>query len=130
MNLLLDTHVWVWAINQSVRLPASVRRKLDDGNNSRWLSPISIWEAGLLMERGRVELFRDAASLLRRALDETGVREAPLTHDVALESRRLLRLHEDPADRLLVATARVMDLVLVTADRKILESRACRTLAA
>jgi PIN domain nuclease of toxin-antitoxin system len=128
MNLLLDTHVWLWGVREPERLPPAVRRKLDSDDNRRWLSPISVWEVSLLLERGRIDFFRDAASLIQRILDESAVLEVPITHDIALESRRLIKFHDDPADRFLVATARVRDMTLVTADRRILGSGLCHTL--
>jgi PIN domain nuclease of toxin-antitoxin system len=76
-----------------------------------------------------VNLSRDAASLIREAIRVSRVLEESLTHEIAIESRRLIRFHEDPADRFLVATARVMDLTLVTADQNILRSGACSLLA-
>lgn len=129
MKLLLDTHVWVWSVSEPRRLPPKAREALESAENSRWLSPISVWEALLLMERGRISIARDAPGLIREALRVSEVLEAPLTHDIAVESRRLARFHDDPADRFLVATARVMDLILVTSDRHIIQSRACQTLA-
>lgn len=80
------------------------------------------------MERGRVTLARDEGSLIREALQLSRVLEAPLTHEIALESRRIGRFHNDPVDRFLVATARVMGLTLITADTAIRKSRACSVL--
>lgn len=88
-----------------------------------------MWEAHLLMEKGRITFSRDAGSLIREAINISRVLEASLNHEIAIESRRLLRFHEDPADRFLVATARVLDLALVTADRKIIEAGMCPVLA-
>ena len=129
MKLLLDTHVWIWSVAQPEFVVGKARQALENAENPRWLSPISVWETLILMERGRITFTRDAPSLIREALRVSGALEASLTHEIAMESRRLLSLHEDPADRFIVATARVLDLTLVTADRNILKSARCSLLA-
>lgn len=123
MRLLLDTHIWLWALLAAHRLAPPVRRALSDPESQLWLSPISTWEALLLIERGRVVVEGDVADWVREALSATPVHEAALTHNVALESRRFRFRHHDPADRFLAATAVVYDLTLVTADRRLLRSK-------
>ena len=130
MRYLLDTHVWLWGLVEPERMKASARRRIEDGANELWLSPISVWELGVLADRGRVELDAEPGAWARDALASSGVREATLNHEVALESRLVRLPHPDPADRFLAATARVYELTLVTADRRLLEARACRTLSA
>ncbi len=120
MKLLLDTHIWLWALLDPERLSANVRDALQSGENELWLSPVSVWEATLLAERGRVRVTSDAQTWVRQLLDAMPRREAPLTHDVAIMSRQLTLPHQDPADRFLAATARVMGLTLVTADERLL----------
>lgn len=116
VNLLLDTHIWLWSLLEPERLSPPVRAALTAGSARRWLSPLSIWEAHLLIERKRLRVDRDASGWIRDALARAPVEEAPLTTDVALASRALRTKHRDPADRFLVATAQVFDLTLVTAD--------------
>jgi PIN domain nuclease of toxin-antitoxin system len=94
--------------------------------NELWLSPISTWEALTLHNKGRIRLPADIELWLRNATVAT--REAPLTHEIALAARRL-SLHQDPADRFLAATAQVLDLVLATADQRLLGLGEIRTLA-
>jgi PIN domain nuclease of toxin-antitoxin system len=130
VRLLLDTHVWVWSLLEPNRLAAKVRRRLENGADSLWLSPISVWEACLLAERGRLQLDRPAAAWVDAALQAAPVRDAPLTRQVAVESRAVVIGHEDPADRFLAASALVHGLTLVTADRRLLAARAVPTLAA
>ena len=79
-----------------------------------------MWEALLLSERGRVALKPDPRRWLREAMSIAPVAEAPLTIDVALASRSVDVEHQDPADRLIVATAAVHGLTLVTADARLL----------
>lgn len=125
MRLLLDTHVWLWSLVDPDRLVRRVRAALGRPGAEVWLSPISVWELLVLTERGRVKLDADARAWAREALERSPVDEAPLTHEVAIRSREVALPHQDPADRFLVATALVYELVLVTADATLIESRAC-----
>lgn len=129
MRILLDTHIWLWSLADPERVVGRAKEVVENPGSELWLSPISVWEALLLLDKNRIDFLRDSASLIREALRSFPAREATLTHEIAIESRRLLRFHEDPADRFLVATARVMDLTLVTADQQILKSGACAVLA-
>ncbi len=120
MGLLLDTHIWLWSLLDPDRLGDSARHALQSGENELLLSPISVWEALLLAERGRVVLDTDPLRWLRKAMSVSPVTEAPLTIDVATASRNVDHAHQDPADRFLVATAKVCSLTLVTADTRLL----------
>ena len=121
MKLLLDTHIWVWSLVQPDKLRPRVARALASAANELWLSPISVWETMLLLDRGRITVEGDAVAWLETMLRATPAREAPLTHDVAIRSQRLALTHPDPADRLLAATAQAHGLVLVTADERLLK---------
>ena len=101
-------------------------QKIRNEANELWLSPISTWEALALHFKGRIRLRGDLTQWLVQAT--TGTREAPLTHEIALVARQLA-MHQDPADRFLVATAQVLDLVLVTADERLVGLGDIRTLA-
>lgn len=129
MRLLLDTHIWLWSLLEPERLGRRVAPALDDPDNEIWLSPISTWEALMLIHRGRLEVTGDPVSWIDEALKAAPLREAPLTHPVAIESRRLRFKDRDPADRFLLATARVYELTLVTADRRLVRSKDCAVLA-
>jgi len=120
VKLLLDTHIWLWALLDPDRLSASVRAALQSGENELWLSPISVWEATLLAERGRVRIETEPQTWVRQLLDAMPRREATVTNDIAIMSRQLTLSHQDPADRFLAATARAMGLTLVTADERLL----------
>jgi PIN domain nuclease of toxin-antitoxin system len=126
MKLLLDTHIWLWAVQDSKRLGKRLLRELKNEANELWLSPISTWEVLTLNFKGRVRLHGDLADWLAQAT--AGTREAPLTHEIALAARQL-SLHQDPADRILAATAQVLDLTLATADERLLGLGDIRTLA-
>lgn len=126
MRILLDTHIWLWAYLEPRRLGARLLRELRDEANELWLSPISTWEALTLHNKGRIRLPADVEQWVRSATAVT--REAPLTHEIALAAGRLT-WHPDPADRFLAATAQVLDLVLATADQRLLGLADVRTLA-
>ncbi len=122
MKLLLDTHIWLWALLEPERLSPVVRAALASPENELWLSPISVWEAMLLAERGRVRVGTTPTEWVERMVRALPRREAALTHDIAVASRQLMLAHEDPADRFLAATAQVLGLTLVTADARLLGS--------
>jgi PIN domain nuclease of toxin-antitoxin system len=122
MKLLLDTHIWLWALLDPERLSPAVREALASSENELWLSPISVWEALLLAEHGRVRVDTAPAKWVERMVSALPRREAALTHDIAVASRRLTLSHEDPADRFLAATAMVLGLTLVTADTRLIAS--------
>ena len=129
MNLLLDTHVWIWSHVEPARLTKRVAGALTDSRNELWLSPISVWEFLLLAEHGRV---RAKGGLQPRdwtdaALSRVPMHDAALTRDVALASRSVRLDHQDPADRFLAATAEVYELTLVTADERLLRGKGFRT---
>ncbi len=126
---MLDTHIWVWSQLEPDQLSRRVRTALQDPDAELWLSPISVWELLLLIEAGRVTVTGEPGVWVQDALRAGPFREAPLTHAVALESRHVTLPHRDPADRFLAATARVLDLALVTADARLLAAKPCKLLA-
>jgi len=130
VRLLLDTHVWLWTLTDPARLGRRARGALARATSELWLSPISVWELLVLAERGRVKLDDEPSRWAREALERSPVREAALTHEVALQSRELAPSHPDPADRFIMATARVFELTLVTADEALLDMRICPLLPA
>lgn len=129
MKLLLDTHIWLWALLEPSRLSRDVRAALESPDNEIWLSPISVWEALLLAERGRLAVPGDVQAWIRQMVSAVPRREATLTHEVAMASRRLAVSHADPADCFLAATALVLELTLVTADERLLAGGPYATMA-
>lgn len=123
MNLLLDTHIWLWSRLEPNRLGNRLAAELRNPENELWLSPISAWETMLLIERGRIEVTGRPADWVRNALRTSPVRDAPLTREVAVVSRTIDIPHEDPADRFIAASAAVHDLTLATADEHLQGSR-------
>ena len=126
MKLLLDTHIWLWALHDPKRLGKRTLQELKKDANELWLSPISTWEALTLNSKGRIHIHGDLTDWLARAT--AGTQEAPLTHEIALLARQV-PLHQDPADRILAATAEILNLTLVTADERLLGLGTIRTMA-
>ena len=128
MRLLLDTHIWIWSDLQPWRLTSDVTRILSDTENELWLSPISVWELIVHVEKKRIMLEKDVLTWIATSKQELSLREAPMSWAVAEELRFVVLRHRDPVDRFLVATARVQDLTLVTADRTLMEIEGVRIL--
>ena len=129
MKLLLDTHIWLWSALEPGRLSKRIRTALEDRGNELWLSPVSVWETLVLARKKRIVLEPTAEQWVRRALQDLPVRDAPMTHDVAIRSESLRTSHKDPADRFIMATALAYDLTLVTADTRLLRGRQVAVLA-
>jgi PIN domain nuclease of toxin-antitoxin system len=117
LNLLLDTHIWLWGKLEPNRIGKRAAEELSKANNELWLSPVSVWEALTLMQKGHIRV-QDPLAWVERASDQ--MREAPLTQEIVCTSFALTLPHADPADRCLAATAKVLKLTLITADRKLL----------
>jgi PIN domain nuclease of toxin-antitoxin system len=128
VRLLLDTHIWLWSLLEPARLTRRVARALEDKENELWLSPLSVWELLILVEKGRLTVDLPVEQWIERAMKAGALKEAPITQEVALETRRVALPHRDPADRFIAATARVLDLTVVTADRNLLALRGLSTL--
>ena len=124
MRLLLDTHILIWLAEGMDALPAASRRIVDRAARTEGLavSAISFWEVAMLAERGRIGLTRTVPAWRQEVLAAPGLVEVPVTGDIGVEAVVLPgSLHGDPADRLLVATARRLGLRLGTRDARLLD---------
>ncbi len=122
--LLLDTHVWLWLIAGSPELSTQARHTIERAAAAGALriAAISLWEIVLLATRGRIVLGKSTSLWLEEALADPGPAIDPLTAQIAVESYALPEaFHRDPADRLIVATARVANATLMTCDQRILD---------
>jgi PIN domain nuclease of toxin-antitoxin system len=129
VRLLLDTHIWLWSVLEPSRLTRRVEKALRDPANELWLSPVSVGELIVLLHKGRLKLPHDVSSWVTKTIEELQINEAPLTVEVALAISSLDFRHGDPADHFLAATARVLDLTLVTADERLLDLPRIKILA-
>jgi len=123
-RLLIDTHVLIWSMQNGPRLGDSTRKQLNEAahQNRIAVSAITPWEIALLVSKGLLNLDRDVMDWVRDTLAKPGVTLIPLDPEIAAASTRLpFEMHPDPADRILVATARHIGATLVTADRLLLD---------
>lgn len=126
MKVLLDTHVLLWWLAKDRRLSRGQRRVINEASEQSplGLSEISLWEISTLHELGRIELDRPLREWLEQASAPSLVRRVGISPAIAAEVAALpATFHRDPADRIIVATARVLGAKLLTRDRAIIDSK-------
>jgi PIN domain nuclease of toxin-antitoxin system len=105
------------------KLSKKVIKEIQNKSNELWLSPISVWETIILIERNRIVLNIPINEWISKALTSTPIYEAPITNEIAIKSRFINLPHQDPADRFIAATALVNNLTLITADQNLALSK-------
>ncbi len=123
-NFLLDTHAWIWLQEGIPGLSTKLIATVDQAraNDKVFISAVSVWEIGNLEARRRVRFHSNIEEWLHIAFTIGRLQLLPLDAQIALASSRLPGdLHRDPADRILVATARIHDLTLLTRDARLLD---------
>jgi PIN domain nuclease of toxin-antitoxin system len=116
-SLLLDTHAAIWLSEGSLSGEALARIVAARLVGRASISPVTAWEAGLLASRGRYAFTPDPSAWYAQFLGVLGLKEAGLTSRILLDSTTLpWAVHNDPADRMLIATARALDCALMTRD--------------
>ena len=115
MNLLLDTHVLLWAAGHPEKFTAAARAMLSDPLNELLFSAASLWEVAIKRGLGRAD-FRADPRLLRRGLLDNGYRELPITSEHAVAVAGLPAIHKEPFDRILVAQSMVENIALLTVE--------------
>jgi PIN domain nuclease of toxin-antitoxin system len=125
--IVADTHAWVWWIGWRHRMSRAALRTLDDAEEIG-VSVISCWEVALLVAKGRLDLDRDVSLWVTQALEIPKVRLLELSPAVAISSTRLEWAHDDPADRIIVATAIAHRVPIVTKDRRIRSFRSANAI--
>ena len=131
MAALLDTHVLIWWLNDRTRLSQRQRDVVEaaTGDAPVHVSDISLWEVVMLQSLGRIRLALPLREWLDKAVAPPLVRRQGISPAVAAEVASLPdSFHRDPADRILVATARVLGATLLTQDRRILDASLAPTL--
>jgi PIN domain nuclease of toxin-antitoxin system len=121
--IALDTHIWVWWVHSDDRLTqAQINVIKANGVGGIGVSAISCWEVAKLVEYGRLDLSCPLAEWFEQALSYPGIRIPPLTPEIAIKSTQLPgEFHRDPADQIIVATARINRCPLVTSDAKLVK---------
>ena len=131
MSYLLDTHIWIWSQENPDELSQKSRRELSDIAQERFVSAISTLEIARLIRIGFLRLRHRFAEWKQFSLAELNAATIDVTHEIAWEAYNLPgKFHNDPADRILVATARIANLTLITADDLILRYPHVRTVSA
>lgn len=121
--IILDTHIWVWWVHGDERITTKQVAFIEANElNTIGVSVISCWEIAKLVEYGRLELPLSLNDWFKQALNYPGMCLIELTPEIAIESTKLPgKFHRDPADQIIVATARMYNCPLVTSDRKMIE---------
>ncbi len=131
MSYLMDTHIWIWWNMQPENLSKKVITILEqaDVKQPLLLSAISIWEFSKLVERGRLSISCDGQAWINEALDDPYLRVIPLSPEIAWHSTQLPKpFHHDPADQIIVATARHERVSLLSKDQLIRDYAHVKTL--
>jgi PIN domain nuclease of toxin-antitoxin system len=131
--VVIDTHVLLWwassATGQLTKTARSWLLRAEKAGGGIVVSAISAWEIAVLAQKGRLTLSMDVEDWLTNAASLPGVRFAPVDRHTAVQSVRLPEpLHQDPADRIIVATARAHNFPLITADAKIQQYKHVKTI--
>lgn len=123
-GILLDTHIVLWLMEGKSEFSKKTLEIIEQAasKNSLFISAISIWEISMLEVKGRIILSQPISDWIKQTLASPGIQLLPLTPEISIESSNLPgNFHGDPADRIIVATARIENLTLITKDKKILE---------
>ena len=129
--IILDTHIWVWWVHGDERI-TSTQAEIIEANETDIIgvSAISPWEIAKLVEYNRLELPCPLHEWFSGALDYPGIRLIGLTPEIAIEATTVPGdFHRDPADQIIVATARLYESPLITSDGKILRYPHVNTVA-
>jgi PIN domain nuclease of toxin-antitoxin system len=119
--IVLDTHILIWWVNQSDWLRAGTLERIETESDAVAVSAISLWEIAKLVQGGRLQLSMPVEDWIEQALAYPKVVVVPLSPAIVVDSTRLPPpFHKDPADELIVASARVLACPLITYDGKIL----------
>ena len=128
MRLLLDTHVLIWTQEESPKLGPHAKILILDDANELVISPISTLEIARLIKQNRLEIDKSIDAWLNTSMLSLKASTQDITHEIALESYQLPEpFHSDPVDRILVATARLHEMTLITADERILAYPSVKT---
>lgn len=131
--IVIDTHILVWWVSGDKSLSKSALKAINEtlaSDSEVIVSSISAWEISMLIEKGRLVLSMDVESWLDEVSQIDGVRFMPIDNEVGVKSTVLPgEFHKDPADRMIVATARKLAVALVTADDKIIEYEHVKTIS-
>lgn len=120
--ILLDTHIWVWWVNEPNKLKPVTLQYLDNLPPSEiFISAISCWEVAKLVQKKRIQMREPLSNWFKNAIDSNGLTVIELEREIIIDACALPgTFHNDPADQLIVASARIKGIPLLTIDSKIL----------
>lgn len=116
MKFLLDTNIWLWSLLEPERIARKARDTFSDLSHEGFLSAVTSWEIAIKVAAGKLTLPESPISYVPRRMADQGLRPLPVSHAHALAVFSLPNHHRDPFDRLLIAQAKLEDMVLVTSD--------------
>jgi PIN domain nuclease of toxin-antitoxin system len=122
--ILLDTHAWIWWVNGQPALSRRAHRIIRQaaGEAGVYVSSISVWEVAQLVARGRLEVTMDVESWVAKSEAMPFLHFVPVDNAIAVKSVRLPEpLHNDPADRMIIATSTILGFPLITRDKRLLD---------
>lgn len=127
--IILDTHIWIWWVDQNPKLTPKYQSLINTyQSQGLGISIISCWEIAKLVEKNKIALNIPVENWLNQALSYPNVHLIDLTIPIIMESTQLINFYADPADQIIVATAKVYHCPLLTADQKILNYSYVQTL--
>lgn len=123
MNVLLDTHAFLWHVTESDHLSSAARKAIHKADQVL-VHAISAWEIGMLVSKGRLALAYDVGEFISRSHGIRKIQWIPMTPDLAVKASHLPgdaqgQVHGDPADRIIAATSLSLGIPLITSDRKL-----------
>lgn len=121
LMIILDTHVWWWAISEPKQLSNIAKKIINETELcERFISSISLWEFSMMVKKNRISLKIEPNEWFQHAIGGVGISVIPISENIAIDSCNLPgKFHKDLADRIVVASARINNAILVTKDEKI-----------
>ena len=116
MRYLLDTHTFLWFLTDDKRLSSRAKGIIEDINNVIFLSSASVWELSIKSSIGKIKFFVSLEEIINTAMNVYDFKHLPITIQHSLEVGKLPLYHRDPFDRVLIAQARVENMILITCD--------------
>ena len=119
MKILLDTHIWLHYLAGNTNLPKELIKIIEDKNTECLLSPISIWEASILVEKKKIKIKGSFDKWIETALKLFPITEASITSAIIISIAKLKFKHKDPADQIIAATSKTYNVPLLTMDKEL-----------
>jgi len=119
MKLLLDTHTFLWWITDDQKLSGRAREIISDGSNELFLSAATGWEIAIKVQIGRLKLPEEPIRFILEQMRINAIQSLPIQMNHALHVSTLPQHHRDPFDRLLIATAQLEGLPILSSDHQL-----------